>query len=73
MSEEILNFRIEYHVNQEGALYVARTVGMELTAEGNTIQEAVDNLNAAVELYYMANDISTIPRLVAYDLENHIV
>lgn len=43
---------INYVVWQEEKYYVARCLNVEVSSFGETLQEAIDNLKEAVELYY---------------------
>lgn len=43
---------------QEGKLFVAKTVELELASQGKTKQEALDNLEEALELYFEDEKIS---------------
>lgn len=39
-------------VTHEGEWYVARCLQVEVTSQGETIEEAMDNLKEALELYF---------------------
>jgi predicted RNase H-like HicB family nuclease len=39
-------------VTHEGEWYVARCLQVEVTSQGETIEEALDNLKEALELYF---------------------
>jgi predicted RNase H-like HicB family nuclease len=39
-------------VTREGKLFVARCLQVEVTSQGETIEEALDNLREALELYF---------------------
>ena len=39
-------------VTREGELFVARCLQVEVTSQGETIEEALDNLREALELYF---------------------
>ena len=39
-------------VTHEGEWYVARCLQVEVTSQGETIEEALDNLREALELYF---------------------
>ncbi len=42
---------INYVVWQEGKYYVSKCLNVEVSSFGETLQEAIDNLKEAVELY----------------------
>jgi len=44
-------FRLSAIVSQEGKLYVAKAVEIELASQGKTIEEALTNLKEAFELW----------------------
>jgi predicted RNase H-like HicB family nuclease len=39
-------------ITHEGEWYVARCLQVEVTSQGETIEEALDNLREALELYF---------------------
>jgi Uncharacterized conserved protein len=39
-------------VTPEGPWYVARCLEVEVTSQGKTVEEALDNLREALELYF---------------------
>ncbi len=39
-------------VTREGDLYVARCLEVEVTSQGHTVEEALDSLKEALELYF---------------------
>lgn len=48
-------FKIKYEVFPEGELFIARCLDIEVSSDGATEEEALDNLNQAVELYFERN------------------
>ena len=42
---------IKYVIYKEGEYYVSQCLSVDVASFGNTIQEAIDNLNEALELY----------------------
>lgn len=44
--------RLTAAITQEGAWYVARCLEVEVTSQGRTLEEAVENLREALELYF---------------------
>lgn len=59
---------LDFHIEYDGQNYVARTVDIPLSAEGNTVERALHNLQAAVNLYYFSKGFSIAPNLAAYDV-----
>ena len=47
---------IKYTVFKEGKYYVSRCLNVEVSSFGNTIDDAVNNLIEALELYFEDND-----------------
>jgi len=45
---------------KEGSLYVSKCLEIELASQGKTKQEAIVNLEEALELYLEEEDISTL-------------
>lgn len=43
---------LKYVVYKEGQYYVSQCLNMDVSSFGNTIQEAIDNLNEALTLYF---------------------
>ena len=43
---------LKYIVQKEGKYYVSQCLNVEVSSFGNTIQEAIDNLNEALQLYF---------------------
>jgi predicted RNase H-like HicB family nuclease len=43
---------LKYIVQKEGKYYVSQCLNVEISSFGNTVQEAIDNLNEALELYF---------------------
>jgi predicted RNase H-like HicB family nuclease len=43
---------IKYVIYKEGEYYVSQCLNVDVASFGNTIQEAIDNLNEALELYF---------------------
>ena len=46
------NFFLKNIVWKEGSYYVAQCLNVEVSSFGETKQEALDNLNEALELYF---------------------
>lgn len=44
---------------QEGNLFVAKTLEIELASQGKTAQEALNNLEEAIELYFEDEKVNT--------------
>jgi predicted RNase H-like HicB family nuclease len=52
----------KYIVYNEGDYYVSQCLNIDISSFGNTVQEAIDNLREAVELYFEDNDeMETMP------------
>ncbi|MEW6226535.1 MAG: type II toxin-antitoxin system HicB family antitoxin [Bacillota bacterium] len=43
-------------VTKEGNWYVARCIEVEVTSQGRTVEEALENLKEALELYFEGED-----------------
>ena len=43
---------LKYVVQKEGKYYVSQCLNVDVSSFGNTIQEAIDNLNEALMLYF---------------------
>jgi len=48
---------INYVVWQEDKYYVSKCLNVEVSSFGETLQEAINNLKEAVELYYEGEDL----------------
>lgn len=44
--------RLTAAVTRDGAWYVARCLEVEVASQGHTVEEALDNLKEALELYF---------------------
>ncbi len=52
----------KYIIYKEGDYYVSQCLNVDISSFGNTVQEAIDNLREAVELYFEDNDeMETMP------------
>lgn len=47
---------VKYIVYKEGEYYVSQCLNVDVSSFGNTIQEAIDNLNEALILYFEEPD-----------------
>lgn len=52
MSDQKNPIRMTAAVTKEDELYVARCLEIEVTSQGDTLEEALHNLREALELYY---------------------
>ena len=43
---------LKYIVQKEGKYYVSHCLNVDVSSFGNTVQEAIDNLNEALMLYF---------------------
>ena len=43
---------LKYIIQKEGKYYVSQCLNVDVSSFGNTIQEAIDNLNEALLLYF---------------------
>jgi len=43
---------VKYIIYKEGEYYVSQCLNVDVSSFGNNIQEAIDNLNEALELYF---------------------
>ncbi|MCF8307917.1 MAG: type II toxin-antitoxin system HicB family antitoxin [Bacteroidales bacterium] len=50
---------VKYIVYREGDYYVSQCLNVEVSSFGESIQEAVDNLNEALELYFEDKNVDT--------------
>lgn len=48
-------FKIKYEVYPEGDLFVARCLNIDVSTDGATEEEALDNLREAIELFFERN------------------
>jgi predicted RNase H-like HicB family nuclease len=60
---DTLHFQIERHDDEGGLYYVVTGVEIALVTEGDSIEEALKNLRAAVELYYEGDTLPALPHL----------
>jgi len=44
--------KLKYIVQKEGKYYVSQCLNVDVSSFGNTVQEAIDNLNEALILYF---------------------
>lgn len=44
-------FKIRYEIHQEDGVFVARCLDLDVTSDGDTEAEALENLREAIELY----------------------
>ncbi len=51
---------ISYIIYQEGKYYVAQCLNVEVSSFGETIDEAINNLKEAVELYLEDEDVEIL-------------
>jgi len=47
---------IKYVVYKEGKHFVSQCLNVDISSSGSSVQEAVDNLNEALELYFEDGD-----------------
>ncbi len=53
---------LKYIIYKEGDYYVSQCLNVDISSFGNNVQEAIDNLKEAVELYFEGNDnINVMP------------
>lgn len=53
---------LKYILYREGDYYVSQCLNVDISSFGNNVQEAIDNLKEAVELYFEDNnEINIIP------------
>jgi predicted RNase H-like HicB family nuclease len=43
---------LKYIIQKEGKYYVSQCLNVDVSSFGNTVQEAIDNLNEALLLYF---------------------
>ena len=43
---------LKYIVQKEGKYYVSQCLNVDVSSFGTTVQEAIDNLNEALQLYF---------------------
>jgi len=63
MSPDVLHFTIERFDDEDGVYYVVNGVEIALVTDGPTIEDALRNLRAAVDLYYEGDNLPQLPRL----------
>jgi predicted RNase H-like HicB family nuclease len=49
---------IKYIVYKEGKHYVSQSINVDVSSFGDTIEEAIDNLKEALDLYFEDNESS---------------
>lgn len=59
--------KIKYEVHPEDGLYVARCLNIDIVSDGETEEEALDNLREAIELYFERNAEAAISQPNAED------
>ena len=47
---------LKYIVQKEGKYYVSQCLNVDISSFGNSVQEAIDNLNEALMLYFEDKD-----------------
>ena len=65
-------FRVTAAVTKEGKFYVARCLEVEVTSQGESLEEALNNLREALELYYEDQvdvEVPTTPIIAPLDIE----
>ena len=65
---------IKYVVYKEGKHYVSQCLNVDVSSFGSSVQDAVDNLTEALELYFQDRDALKSYRLIKETLlgESHI-
>ncbi len=61
MNNDILNFRLERHDDEDGIYYVVTGDEIALVTDGESIEEALRNLREAIELYYEGDGRDSLP------------
>jgi predicted RNase H-like HicB family nuclease len=51
-----MSIRVTTVIQQEGDLYVAKCLENDVASQGKTLDEAMDNLKEALELYFEDSD-----------------
>ncbi|KWW98272.1 hypothetical protein TH66_20360 [Carbonactinospora thermoautotrophica] len=51
-------------VTREGDWYVARCLQVEVTSQGHSIEEALDNLREALELYFEDEPVPEVSEVI---------
>ena len=59
--------RLTAAITHEPPWYVARCLEVEVTSQGETIEQAIDNLSEALALHFedSAEDVPTSPAIIA--------
>ncbi len=52
-------------ISKEDDTYIAKDIRTSVVDQGNSVEEALENLKAALELYYDGNDLS-MPEGIMY-------
>ncbi|MGD0756485.1 MAG: type II toxin-antitoxin system HicB family antitoxin [Bacteroidales bacterium] len=50
--ERAMTKTLKFIVQKEGKYYVSQCLNVDISSFGNTVQEAIDNLNEALDLYF---------------------
>jgi len=61
MAVNILHFRLERFDDDHGTYYVIAGIGIALVTDGPSIEDALRNLRAAVDLYYEGDNLPQLP------------
>ncbi|MBP1934974.1 type II toxin-antitoxin system HicB family antitoxin [Ammoniphilus resinae] len=63
--------RLTAAIVKEGKFYVARCIEVEVASQGNSMEEALDNLKEALELYFEdeALELISSPIIAPLDIE----
>ncbi|WP_067625300.1 type II toxin-antitoxin system HicB family antitoxin [Alicyclobacillus acidiphilus] len=72
MSDQEKKLRVTAAITREGKFFVARCLEVEVTSQGETIDEAMSNLREAVELYFedqVEIEIPNTPIIAPLDVE----
>jgi predicted RNase H-like HicB family nuclease len=67
---------LKYIVQKEDKYYVSQCLNVDVSSFGNTIQEAIDNLNEALMLYFEDKDslfnVTTIKETLLGETRIHV-
>lgn len=59
---EPVPYKIKYEVYPEDGIFVARCLDIDVASDGDTEEEALENLREAIELYFERNAEALISR-----------
>lgn len=66
--ESVIQFTVDHVQVRGGSIYLARALDHPLSAEGESLNAALRNFEAAAQLFYLAQGRLDMPMLVEYSM-----